>query len=221
MIYSSSFSKTIAPGRSGRLLRRCPASSQRELEATATATYITPVLLAQATVFEFVSRGAFEPNLERVRGLLGARRDAMLEALGRELGGRAEWSRPEGGYFLWLDLGVDTARAAGARRGRRGDVRQGERTSSSRARRRARRPASPSATSRRTRSPTASRGSRRSCRPARGSRSRPRRVPLGRGTGPRGTSVGCVGGASAPRFATRNVGQTVFPARAQSPARRK
>jgi 2-aminoadipate transaminase len=35
---------------------------------------------------------------------LRERRDAMLEALERELGGRASWSRPEGGYFLWLEL---------------------------------------------------------------------------------------------------------------------
>jgi 2-aminoadipate transaminase len=65
--------------------------------------------MSEATVFEFVRRGAFEPNLERVRGLLGARRDAMLEALERDLAGRATWSRPDGGYFLWLDVGVDTA----------------------------------------------------------------------------------------------------------------
>ena len=36
--------------------------------------------------------------------LLKARRDAMLDALERELAGRARWNRPEGGYFLWLDL---------------------------------------------------------------------------------------------------------------------
>ena len=29
----------------------------------------------------------------------------MLQALERELGGAARWSRPEGGYFLWLELG--------------------------------------------------------------------------------------------------------------------
>ena len=86
-----------------------PPKLARELEATATSVYITPVLLAEATVFEFVRRGAFEPNLERVRGLLRTRRDAMLESLERELAGRATWSRPEGGYFLWLDLGVDAA----------------------------------------------------------------------------------------------------------------
>jgi 2-aminoadipate transaminase len=37
----------------------------------------------------------------------------MLGALESELGGRASWSRPEGGYFLWLDLGVDTAELLG------------------------------------------------------------------------------------------------------------
>jgi 2-aminoadipate transaminase len=55
-------------------------------------------------VLEFLRRGLFEPNLERVRGLLRGRRDAMLVALERELEGRLRWSRPEGGYFLWLEL---------------------------------------------------------------------------------------------------------------------
>jgi 2-aminoadipate transaminase len=101
--YSSSFSKTIAPGlRVGYFV--LPSELGRELEAIATANYITPALLPQATVAEFVRRGSFEPNLERVQGLLGARRDAMLAALDRELSGAAEWSRPDGGYFLWLDL---------------------------------------------------------------------------------------------------------------------
>jgi DNA-binding transcriptional MocR family regulator len=31
----------------------------------------------------------------------------MLDALDRELGERATWSHPEGGYFLWLELPVD------------------------------------------------------------------------------------------------------------------
>ena len=29
----------------------------------------------------------------------------MLEALGRSFPQSASWSRPEGGYFVWLDLG--------------------------------------------------------------------------------------------------------------------
>ena len=102
VIYSSSFSKTVAPGlRVGYLV--LPEPLGQELEALAVSTYITPVLLGQATVYEFLRRGEFESNLRRVRLLLGARREAMLQALERELpSGR--WSRPEGGYFIWLEL---------------------------------------------------------------------------------------------------------------------
>jgi DNA-binding transcriptional MocR family regulator len=100
--YSSSFSKTIAPGlRVGWFV--LPDALAREIEATATSTYITPVLLGQATVHEFLDRGLFEPNLERVRSLLGARRDAMLAALDRELPD-VRITRPDGGYFLWAEL---------------------------------------------------------------------------------------------------------------------
>jgi 2-aminoadipate transaminase len=102
VVYSSSFSKTIAPGlRVGYFV--LPQALDAELEALAVSTYITPVLLGQATVYEFLRRGNFEPNLERVRELLRARRDAMLDALEQELPS-ASWSRPEGGYFIWLEL---------------------------------------------------------------------------------------------------------------------
>ena len=100
--YSSSFSKTIAPGlRVGYFV--LPHRLEQELEAIAVSTYITPALLAQATVAEYLRRGLFEPGLERVRGLLRARRDTMLAAVERFPPGTS-WSRPEGGYFLWLDL---------------------------------------------------------------------------------------------------------------------
>jgi 2-aminoadipate transaminase len=103
VVYSSSFSKTVAPGvRVGYLV--LPEGLERAVEALAISTYVTPGLVSQATVWEFVRRGSFEPNLERVRGLLRRRRDAMLGALRAELGDGARWSRPEGGYFVWLDL---------------------------------------------------------------------------------------------------------------------
>ena len=101
--YSSSFSKTIAPGtRVGYFV--LPAPLEADLEALAVSTYITPALVSQATVHEFLARGNLEPNLERVRRLLGARRDAMLAALEREVPDDADWSRPDGGYFVWLNL---------------------------------------------------------------------------------------------------------------------
>ena len=80
VIYASSFSKTIAPGvRVGYFV--LPPELAAQIEALAVSTYISPPFLTQATVYEFVRRGNFEPNLERVNGLLKARRDAMLEAL--------------------------------------------------------------------------------------------------------------------------------------------
>jgi DNA-binding transcriptional MocR family regulator len=101
--YSSSFSKTIAPGlRVGWFV--LPEPLARELELAANGTYIGPVLLGQAAAYEFVSRGLFESNLERVRELIGVRRDAMLAALDRELP-EIRITRPEGGYFLWAELG--------------------------------------------------------------------------------------------------------------------
>jgi 2-aminoadipate transaminase len=103
VIYSSSFSKTVAPGvRVGYVI--VPAELVSALEDRVASTYITPGLLAQATVFEFLRRGLFEPNLERLRGLLRGRRDTMVAALEREFSGQGRWSRPEGGYFIWLEL---------------------------------------------------------------------------------------------------------------------
>jgi 2-aminoadipate transaminase len=101
--YCSSFSKTIAPGvRVGWYVLPQPLAA--DLEALATSTYISPPYLSQATVLEFLTRGSFEPNLERVNGLLRARRDAMLAALEREMPDDATWTQPDGGYFVWLDL---------------------------------------------------------------------------------------------------------------------
>jgi len=101
--YTSSFSKTVAPGvRTGYFV--LPAEAAASFEERATSTYIAPPFLAQAVVHEFVRRGRFEPNLERVRVELRARRDAMLAALEAHFPDGAAWSRPDGGYFVWLDL---------------------------------------------------------------------------------------------------------------------
>jgi DNA-binding transcriptional MocR family regulator len=107
--FTSSFSKTVAPGlRVGWFV--VPEALRPGYDDRAVSTYISPPLLPQAIVHELFARGGFQPNLDRVRGILGAQRDAMLAALEAELSGRETWSHPEGGYFLWLDLpGVSSA----------------------------------------------------------------------------------------------------------------
>ncbi|HEX4747289.1 MAG TPA: PLP-dependent aminotransferase family protein [Gaiellaceae bacterium] len=106
--YTSSFSKTVAPGvRTGYFV--LPADDASAFEERAVSTYISPPFLPQAIVWEFIRRGRFESNLESVQNELRTRRDAMLEALDAHLGTEATWSEPEGGYFVWLDAdGVDT-----------------------------------------------------------------------------------------------------------------
>ncbi len=107
VIYSCSFSKTVAPGlRVGYLV--LPRDLGQAVEAIAVSTYVSPAIFTEAIVWEFLRTGLLEPNLARTGAKLRARRDAMLEALERELPD-ATWSRPEGGYFIWLDLpgGVD------------------------------------------------------------------------------------------------------------------
>jgi DNA-binding transcriptional MocR family regulator len=108
--YASSFSKTVAPGlRVGYFV--LPAELAAHIEAHAVSTYISPPFPTQAAVYEFLRRGNFEPNLARVNGLLAARRDALLEALEAHMPADAAWTKPQGGYFVWLDLpsGSDAA----------------------------------------------------------------------------------------------------------------
>jgi 2-aminoadipate transaminase len=110
VVYSSSFSKTVAPGlRVGYLV--APPELATALEEIAVSNYVSPVIYTQAIVWEFMRRGLFESNLERAAGLLRERRDAMLAALEEAFPGGSRWSHPEGGYFLWLDLpeGTDAA----------------------------------------------------------------------------------------------------------------
>jgi len=108
VLYSSSFSKIVAPGvRVGYFVLTAEIAST--LETVATNIYLTPVLVGQAVVYELIRRDRLDANIERVSSLLRARRDAMTEALNRELPD-VRSSKPEGGYFLWLDFpeAVDT-----------------------------------------------------------------------------------------------------------------
>jgi 2-aminoadipate transaminase len=108
VIYSSSFSKVVAPGiRVGYAI--LPEHLVKPIEAVATETYISPSIFVQGALHEFIGSGRYDEALGRVRTGLRERRDAMLGALESEMPAEAEWSRPEGGYFLWLDLpaGVD------------------------------------------------------------------------------------------------------------------
>ena len=109
VVYASSFSKTVCPGiRVGYLVG--PADLIAGIRKLATNTYISPNMVAQSIVAEFCHSGAIERSIETVKAALRERRDATAEALERHIPD-ARFVKPQGGYFLWVDLpeGSDVA----------------------------------------------------------------------------------------------------------------
>jgi len=105
VVYASSFSKTVCPGiRVGYLVG--PEKLIARIVKLATNTYISPSMVAQSIVNEFVRAeggAAFERSVARVKGALQERAQALCAALARELP-EARFVAPQGGYFLWVEL---------------------------------------------------------------------------------------------------------------------
>ncbi len=108
VIYSTSFTKTVAPGvRVGGLI--VPPPLYGRLRSLATDTYIAPGHVSQGVVATYCGAGHFDPGVRRAAAMLEERCDALCAAVDRHLGERAVYRRPDGGYFLWLRLpDVDT-----------------------------------------------------------------------------------------------------------------
>src|SRR5947209_7883974 len=102
VVYASSFSKTVCPGiRVGYLVG--PTARIAAIEKRATATYISPNMVAQSIVAEFCRSGAIDRSIETVKHALHERRDRLAAALERELPD-AVFTPPQGGYFMWVEL---------------------------------------------------------------------------------------------------------------------
>jgi 2-aminoadipate transaminase len=70
--------------------------------------------LGQQIMRSFVERGHFPAHLGRARALYEGRALAMIAALDRHMPNGVEWTRPRGGFFVWLTApkGTDTSRMA-------------------------------------------------------------------------------------------------------------
>jgi 2-aminoadipate transaminase len=103
VMFMSSFSKTVAPGiRVGYAI--LPEGLMGDMQTLVFENYVSPVMFVEATLYEFASRGRFDPNVEEIQEALHARRDAMISALAREMPDGTSWNEPDGGYFLWVEL---------------------------------------------------------------------------------------------------------------------
>ncbi|HEX5782129.1 MAG TPA: PLP-dependent aminotransferase family protein [Solirubrobacteraceae bacterium] len=102
VVYASSFSKTVCPGiRVGYLVG--PQAVIKQIQSIATNTYISPNMVSQSIVNQFVRSGRMDSAVATVKNALRERRDTLVSALRRDLP-EAEFSPPEGGYFMWVVL---------------------------------------------------------------------------------------------------------------------
>ena len=118
VVYASSFSKTVCPGiRVGYLV--APGAVIKQVQGLATNTYISPNMVAQSIVNQFVRSGRMEAAVGTVKTALRERRDALVAALEEHIP-EARFAPPQGGYFMWVELpeGVDVAELETAARQR-------------------------------------------------------------------------------------------------------
>ena len=110
-IYLGSFSKVLAPGLRLGFLVAPKAAYPKLLQAKQAADLHTPGF-NQRIVAEVMKDGFLERHVPTIRSLYKAQRDAMLDALARELpaspgtddDNRVTWNTPAGGMFLWARL---------------------------------------------------------------------------------------------------------------------
>ncbi|QPC88142.1 aminotransferase class I/II-fold pyridoxal phosphate-dependent enzyme [Mesorhizobium sp. NBSH29] len=108
-IYCGSFSKTLAPGlRVGFVCAAKPVIHKLVLMKQA-ADLHSPTINQMAV--NLVARGGFDAQVAKVRAAYAKRRDAMLAALERSMPEGTQWTRPEGGMFIFVTLpeGIDCA----------------------------------------------------------------------------------------------------------------
>ncbi|GHG85907.1 aminotransferase-like domain-containing protein [Pseudodonghicola xiamenensis] len=101
-IYCGSFSKTLSPGlRVGWVVAAQPVISQMVLLKQAADLHSSTI--NQMAVCEVAER-CFDDHVARIREVYHRRRDVMLEALATYMPEGVEWTRPEGGMFVWITL---------------------------------------------------------------------------------------------------------------------
>lgn len=101
-LYCGSFSKTLSPGlRVGWVCAAKPII-QRLVLAKQAADLHSPTINQMAIAR--VAESIFNKQAEKICGVYRDRRDAMLAALSKYMPDGVEWTRPEGGMFIWITL---------------------------------------------------------------------------------------------------------------------
>lgn len=110
VIYLGSFSKTFAPGfRVGWAL--APRFVRERLVLAQESATLCPPVFSQFAVATYLSHWDWRKQVQVFIDMYRTRRDAMLEALEEYMPQGCSWTRPSGGFFVWLTMpdGLDSA----------------------------------------------------------------------------------------------------------------
>jgi DNA-binding transcriptional MocR family regulator len=109
VVYLGSFSKTFAPGlRVGWVL--APHAVREKLVLAAESATLCPPAFTQAVVSRYLSQHDWKGQIKTYREAYRERRDATLAAMEQQLPAGCTWTKPEGGFYVWLTVpeGLDT-----------------------------------------------------------------------------------------------------------------
>ncbi len=109
VIYMGSFSKILAPGlRIGWAL--VPGHLFRRFYLAAEAVSLCPATLNQMLISEYLKGHDWRGQIDEYRTLYASRCEAMLGALDEFMPEGVQYTRPEGGFFIWVTLpeGIDS-----------------------------------------------------------------------------------------------------------------
>jgi len=107
VMHCSSFSKCLAPGyRVGWAIAGRYTQAVARLKLTTTLSTSAPAQLALA---DYLAKGGYERHLRQLRQALSFQQGEFMQAVLRHFPAGTRATRPDGGYFLWLELpeGVD------------------------------------------------------------------------------------------------------------------
>ncbi len=103
VVYFGTFSKVIAPGlRVGYAV--APQDVITTMLATREVSDISNDRITMRTVYHTVQDGFLTGHIQECCDFYRSRRDAMLAALEREMPAGVSWSKPAGGFFVWITL---------------------------------------------------------------------------------------------------------------------
>ena len=103
VIYLGSFSKTIAPGlRVGWAL--VPQSLKDKLVISSESSILCPSNFTQLTISSYLADQPWRDQIASFCELYKVRRDAMLESLEQHFPAEAKWTKPGGGFYVWVNL---------------------------------------------------------------------------------------------------------------------